>query len=331
MRVFLASLREQQQAWEGGGYVSRIAALLSSSKQHCQAETPDAADVVLFLENNITKSVHDFGAFSNTPLLRKWCHKSFVLNYADTPAPFLPGLYVCLPFPAYDPSWTRAIPYPWPSPNPHLATFQSHVRDPINEVCFRGSMSHPIRRTLIDLLEGNRYLGPCLEVNRWFNHSDEENLLYLREIANSKFILCPRGIGTSSHRLYEALRLARVPVIISDDWVPPEGVDWGSCSIRIAEDRLTDLSSVISAFSGRWSAMSVAASRVWNSCFSDTVLADYLFNQLESLVWTRKPAVDWAFMEKRWRSMSFRRQNKWDTLSRLRRIPSRIDRLFSQK
>ena len=42
-------------------------------------------------------------------------------------------------------------------------------------------------------------------------------------MGRSRFVLCPRGKGTSSIRLYEALAYGCVPVIISDDWVAPAG------------------------------------------------------------------------------------------------------------
>ena len=330
MKVFLASLQEYQQAWEGDGFIARLAHLLSLSKKHSQADDPELADAILFLENNITKSIHDFRAFSNTEILRRWSHKAYTLNYADTPVSFLPGLYVSLPMAQHDAKWTAAIPYPWPSPNPYLAGFQSTIANPGQCVTFRGSMSHPVRNELINLFDQDGQLVSIQNVDRWFNHSDEEQLDYLNEIANSKFVLCPRGIGTSTYRLYEALRLARVPVIISDEWVPPEGIDWLSCSIRLAEDRLRDLPSAIRSYLERWPDMSQAAARTWHSAFDDSALADYLFNRLEALMWIKRPFDDWTYLEQRWNSSSFRRQNKWDSINRLKRLPARLQRLCRQ-
>jgi len=40
---------------------------------------------------------------------------------------------------------------------------------------------------------------------------------YARLIANSKFVLCPQGVGPSSLRLFETLLMGRAPVIISDE------------------------------------------------------------------------------------------------------------------
>ena len=56
----------------------------------------------------------------------------------------------------------------------------------------------------------------------------------------SKFVLCPRGHGTSSIRLFETLAAGRVPVVISDDWVAPKGPTWDACSVRWSQDAGTE-------------------------------------------------------------------------------------------
>ena len=69
----------------------------------------------------------------------------------------------------------------------------------------------------------------------------EGQKFYLSTLLDSRFVLCPRGYGTSSYRLFETMRLGRVPVIISDEWVPPLGPSWLNCSIRISEKRVREL------------------------------------------------------------------------------------------
>jgi len=49
---------------------------------------------------------------------------------------------------------------------------------------------------------------------------------YWSLMARSKFVLCPRGVGRGSYRVFETLCAGRVPVIVSDDWQLPDGVDW---------------------------------------------------------------------------------------------------------
>lgn len=324
MNIFLSLLPEKQDKHEGQGFIKRIAGLLKYSSRHCQADDPAQADVVLFMESNRFKSRHDFASFEKSDLLKRFAHKAYTLNYCDAPIAFLPGLYVCNPRQSYDPSWTRAIPYPWPSPNQQLQTFSPGLNTQDHIVSFRGSMSHPVRHKLLEVMSANPQLGPSQQIHRWFNHTADEQFNYLVEIVNSRFVLCPRGIGTATYRLYESLLLGRVPVIISDNWVPPEDIIWNSCSLRISEKRLDDLPALLNTNLRRWPEMRAAASSAWNNFFSDSVLADFLFDQLESLTYNRLPGIDWSYLQRRWKSPSFRRQNKWDYLSQVKRFYSRI-------
>ena len=324
MNIFLSLLNEPHEDWEGKGFIRRIGDILSFSSRHFQVDDPNTADAVLFLESNRFKSRHDITCFRKTELLHEYAHKSYALNYSDTPVAFLPGLYVCLPRQTFHPCWTRAIPYPWPSPNQQLANYKSEFDAPEFLLSFRGSLSHPVRQKVIDLIALHHWLGPTNEIQRWFNHTSDEQLDYLVEITKSHFVLCPRGLGTSTYRLYEVLRLGRVPIIISDDWVPPEGINWNSCSIRIAEDRITDLPVLIQYYIKRWPEMSAAASTVWRNYFHESVLADFLFDQLESLFFSRHSLCDWDYLSHRWELPSFRRQNQWDFKSKVKRFASRF-------
>ena len=48
-------------------------------------------------------------------------------------------------------------------------------------------------------------------------------------------MLCPRGQGTSSIRLFEAMRMGIAPVIISDKWIGPKGPEWESFAVFVKE------------------------------------------------------------------------------------------------
>ena len=324
MNIFLALLNEQQEEYEGDGFVHRISSLISYSSRHTEVYDPSSADAVVFLESNRFKSRHDFGFFQKTDLLMEFAHKAYTINYADSPIAFLPGLYVALPRRSFDYCWTRAIPFPWASPNKQLQGFKSDNDDPEYKASFRGSLSHPIRQKVLDVLSVHPELGQCIQDHGWFDHTLEEQLDYLIQIANSKFIVCPRGGGTSTYRLYEAIKLGRVPIIISDDWVPPDSINCNSFSVTISEKRIADLPALVDSYLARWPAMSSAALSAWNTYFQDSVLADYLFDQLESLTFTKQPDIDWPSLNLRWRSASFRKQNNWDYLSRAKRLIRRI-------
>ena len=51
--------------------------------------------------------------------------------------------------------------------------------------------------------------------------------LLVRDILSAKFALCLKGIGLSSFRIFEAMLLARAPVIIADGWSAPSWTELG--------------------------------------------------------------------------------------------------------
>jgi len=73
-----------------------------------------------------------------------------------------------------------------------------------------------------------------LFVKQW-NPSVKENeyQTYLSSALASKFLLCPRGYGLNSFRLYEAFQLGCVPVVISDENFLPwsDELNWNEFSV----------------------------------------------------------------------------------------------------
>lgn len=84
---------------------------------------------------------------------------------------------------------------------------------------------------------GDRFLLKANE--RYFGHIAEhakERLAdkYIKLIHDSRFVLCPRGGGPSSRRLYETMAAGRVPVVISPRWIPPfqHAIDWSKLIVH---------------------------------------------------------------------------------------------------
>jgi hypothetical protein len=75
-------------------------------------------------------------------------------------------------------------------------------------------------RDLIEDTSGYNYFTGSLDDRLIQRQKD-----YAEQISRSSFVLCLRGIATSSYRTYEAMAAARCPVIISDHWVQPGGPD----------------------------------------------------------------------------------------------------------
>lgn len=97
-------------------------------------------------------------------------------------------------------------------------------------------------------------------------------------------MLCPRGDGTSSIRLYEALAVGAVPVIIADDWVPPAGPAWEECSIRWPEGRIDGLTQMLEDRNGDWPRLSAEARRVHEEYFSPAVYFHHVAERCADLL-----------------------------------------------
>ena len=89
-------------------------------------------------------------------------------------------------------------------------------------------------------------------------------------MVNSRFTLCPRGAGTSTFRLFETMKAGRVPVILSDDWVPPEGPAWSSFSITVPEHHVNRLPGILEAHEHAADVMGRTARQEWDLWFSET-------------------------------------------------------------
>ncbi|NJK92615.1 MAG: exostosin family protein [Blastochloris sp.] len=106
---------------------------------------------------------------------------------------------------------------------------------------------------------------------------------YADQLRLCRFILCPRGNGVSSVRLFEALEAGRVPVILSDRFVPPSDPDWTSCVIQVPESQLAQLPDLLREAEPDWITMAGNARRYWEQHYADTNLLTRLVQHLREL------------------------------------------------
>ncbi|HEV2551866.1 MAG TPA: exostosin family protein [Stellaceae bacterium] len=209
---------------------------------HCQtrysfSRIPEEADIILYLESGY------FG-ISDINLIRRLLKNHprsthFMFSESDWPFPIIPGCYCSLTR-VYD--WAHSWSYLLPETCTNLS-------DPCQArflYSFLGRAStHPLRRQILQLSSPST---PCFDVDeaeaRIPNFDRVKS--YNRLLRESLFVLCPRGIGASSVRLFEAMRAGRVPVIISDPWVRPPYVPWEQCSVRVAEKDVKFIPDILS-------------------------------------------------------------------------------------
>ena len=108
----------------------------------------------------------------------------------------------------------------------------------------------------------------------------EERKMYLDTLSDSKFVLCPKGAGLSSMRLYESMRFGSVPVIISDDLKLPHGIEWSKMSIILKEKCITDLPSLLCEQERNFPRMSESVKNAFYEYFNEEKYWKYIENSL---------------------------------------------------
>jgi Exostosin family len=235
---------------------------------HSVAADPAEADLVLFVEVSTDAGAY-FERVRSHPLYRTFREKTYLFSSTDKFVPLLPGIYASLERSWFHPEWTRPGHYLGVRERGELRYQPRPVR-PSYLFSFVGSTAtHPLRRHLLRLKHpagllldssGDEYGLPSAEYER----------RYARILRQSAFVLCPRGGGTSTFRLFEAMMLGRVPVIVSDEWVPPEGPNWESFSVRVREAEIEMIPAMLAERQAEAEAMGVAARAAWLEWFSET-------------------------------------------------------------
>jgi hypothetical protein len=116
---------------------------------------------------------------------------------------------------------------------------------------------------------------------------------YADIMRRSKFVLCPRGVGTSSFRLFEAMKAGRCPVILSDGWVPPEAPAWESFSIRVPERLAERIPDLLRDRESEYLELGLRARQVFDEWFADNVKFDRMVESCASLLGENRMSETW--------------------------------------
>lgn len=138
---------------------------------------------------------------------------------------------------------------------------------------FMGGSTSWVRKRLYKLRpkRADVLIEDTSKFHNW-SQSQAENergrIRYYQTIIQSKFVLCPRGAAPSSIRLYETMELGRVPVIISDAWLPNPLVDWELFAVFVRERDIRKLEKRLSSLESEAEAMGRRARRAWETHFA---------------------------------------------------------------
>lgn len=135
-------------------------------------------------------------------------------------------------------------------------TYVRSARNPLRDL----GGKPPSQRKVLAFYAGNMhgYLRPIL-LEHWKDKDPDMEIFgpmpsgvaskmnYIQHMKSSKFCICPKGYEVNSPRVVEAIFYECVPVIISDNFVPPffGDLNWDAFSLILAEKDIPNLKSIL--------------------------------------------------------------------------------------
>lgn len=236
------------------------------------------ADIIFFPCVHTLEDRRPYEALTQSKFWRKGHPRMFVYVEDDVPVCIYQGIYVSMPRSSFNNDRQRSGP------------FRKHMNPRIEDFRHRGQSTSP---TLLGSFTGQtgtalrRAIGGIKHVRISVRKTDDLHIFdrrrrnalatekafddYIETSLRSKFVLCPRGGGTSSFRLFETLALGRVPVILSDEWMPPTGPDWSAISIRIPEREAHHVPAILELAEVHWEKMALQARMAYDVWFAEDV------------------------------------------------------------
>jgi hypothetical protein len=250
---------------------------------------PEEADLILvagILEHNV------FEDLRSKRIWRQYPEKCFGYSELDNVPSFLHGVYASATrskgmfnrmqscgYPGHN-AW-RPNPCPLPTPFYRLPKLYLFT--------FMGRNSHPVRKKLFQVP------WPFKDVlvedtSRKYQRFEEANQncqimreRYWKVMAQSKFVLCPRGAGASSIRLFEAMQAGVAPVIVSDAWLPAWGPDWNEFSVFIPERQAGKTYEILKYHESEYVERGKLAAAAYGRWFSDEAAWGQLLAAIQAI------------------------------------------------
>ena len=157
---------------------------------------------------------------------------------------------------------------------------------------FCGALTHKIRTNIINTLniKSNNYKTNFLIRNQFWGGSPDNISLrkeFIKNTIDSDFIICARGAGNFSYRLYETLSSGRIPIFIDSDSVIPfeEKINFKDYFPIIKENDIGNIAKIILNFWDRirdYSDLQLNLRELYENYFSPIGFVKQLNNEYNS-------------------------------------------------
>jgi hypothetical protein len=284
-RVYVDTIR-RDHASDAGFIVEKhdrkLRTLASRSRLHALCDIPDDAEIILLYDplplHAWTGDYFQRGVLAH-PLAAKHPQRTFVYDISDFPIPRARGIYASADAAWYDQTRHRSGPYLHYLLDDRAAVTDSTDPPDLLYSFVGDTTTHPLRAELATLSHRSGLVVNTSRQAPWLG-GDRRSYLdgFTATMSRSRFVLCPRGRGVASMRLFETMMLGRVPVIISDWWVPVAGPKWSSFSVRVSEKDVSRIPAILQHLAERAKDMGRNARVAWEQWFGPNVLFDRLIN-----------------------------------------------------
>lgn len=236
---------------------------------------PAAADLILItgiLEKNT------FASLRANRIWQQYPEKSFGYSEVDNVPSFLHGVYASAS--RFKGLFNRMQSggYPghraWRPNSMPPATF-FHETPKLYLFSFIGRKSHSLRKRLFRVTWPGKDVFVADRTGEYehFKNPDQNReklqAVYWKVMAQSKFVLCPRGAGASSIRTFESMQAGVAPVIISDAWLPAAGPVWKEFAIFVPERKIHQLYDILKSHESEWMERGKLAEAAYHQWFTE--------------------------------------------------------------
>jgi hypothetical protein len=272
----------------GGPSVSDWLIRNSHPGSHELIDDPTQADLILFAETYCGLDPYFFEVVRH-PLVRRYPDKAVLYHISDTPFTLCrtisPSVESGHPNAAARRSFSYIVRV---HENTMRSTLACRVSEPRFLFSFIGDpTTHPVRQRLLKLQHPAALLRAGRGVATLTMDDTAKHLFhkhYVEDTQDSLFVLCPRGIGACSMRLFETMELGRVPVLIGDSWLPIAHLPWHEFALFVPEAEVEGIPALLESIQGQAVVMGQRARAVWEQFLSpERVLQTLIATGLELL------------------------------------------------
>jgi hypothetical protein len=280
----------------------RELASIAQPQIHTISENPEEADIIIITHQHLTDLTDPY----LNRFLGQHLHKCYTINDSDQPLFGIAGLYAsgnksfcflhkhCIRGSSYVYELCRSD---FNVRNKFVNFSQDFDIEKKYLFSFVGASNAWVRKRLLKLkLQRNDILiRSTNHYNHWnVNQENAEEIqkTYVDIIQSSKFVLCPRGVGWGSLRLFEVMELGVAPVIISDKWLAPMGPDWDSFALFVKQSNINNLVEILESHASEYQERGSLARKAWEEYFSDPVIFNRCIEAIEDLQENRIAILD---------------------------------------